>query len=194
VRRANSIPPVSSAEPSRVRCHARRHRADPEQRRGDHQGLHAGDLLAHLLLMMAGEMTCLMRQHADDFVRRLRHGERAGVDEDAAAVDEGVEMRIVDQDDADPRFGQAGRLQDRLHVIAHQRLDLGIAHDRDVLLGLSGGVDRDGEIEPGQKRGPPSRRSLHDRCRLNCHDRALSQGGMNADEVIHPALTLCSGT
>ena len=49
-------------------------------------------LLAQLCQMAAGDMAGLVREHADDLVRRLRFHQRAGIDEDAAAVDdEGVE-------------------------------------------------------------------------------------------------------
>ncbi len=79
--------------------------------------------------MAAGDVAGLVRDHADDLVRRLGLQQRARVDEHAAAGDEGVEARIVDQDDVDARFRQAGGLEDRPRVVAHQRLDLGVAHD-----------------------------------------------------------------
>ena len=80
-----------------------------------------------------------MRDDADDLVGRLRLHQRAGVDEHAPAGNEGVEARIVDQHDVDAGFGQAGRLEDRPRVVAHQRLDLGVAHHRRALLRHRGG-------------------------------------------------------
>ena len=57
--------------------------------------------------------------------------QRAGVDEDAAAVhDEGVEGAVVDDDDLDVLLGEAGGAQDRLRVVAQQLLDLGVADER----------------------------------------------------------------
>ena len=65
--------------------------------------------------MAAGEMAGLVREHADDLVRRLGVEQRAGIDEDVAAVhDEGVEGAVVEDDDLDVLLGEAGRLQDRL--------------------------------------------------------------------------------
>ncbi|KIU01686.1 hypothetical protein QU38_00350, partial [Staphylococcus aureus] len=63
---------------------ARGERADAEQHRNDHLGLCLRQLLAHLGQMAAGEMARLMRQHADDLVRRLRLQQHAVIDEDAA--------------------------------------------------------------------------------------------------------------
>jgi hypothetical protein len=91
----------------------------------------AGELLAQTHEMTTRNVTCLMGEHADDLVRRFRLHQRAGIDENAAAVgDEGVEAAVVDDDDLDVLFGKSGRLQDRLHVFAQQLLDLGIADDR----------------------------------------------------------------
>ena len=56
-----------------------------------------GKLLAQARQMAAGEVAGLVRQHADDLVRRLGIEQRAGVDEDVAAVHhEGVEAAVVD--------------------------------------------------------------------------------------------------
>ena len=67
-------------------------RAGAEQHGDDHLGLGVGKLLAQLGQMAAGQMPGLVREHADDLVRRLRLQDRAVIDEDAAAVgDERVE-------------------------------------------------------------------------------------------------------
>ncbi len=51
--------------------------------------------------MAAGQVAGLVREHADDLVRRLGVEQRAGIDEDVAAVhDEGVEGAVVEDDDA----------------------------------------------------------------------------------------------
>ena len=81
--------------------------------------------------MAAGHVTGFMREHADDFVGRFRVEQRAGIDEDVAAVHyEGVERTVVEDDHAHVLFGQVGGLENRLRVVAHQLLDLGIADDR----------------------------------------------------------------
>ena len=60
---------------------------------------------------------------------------RAVIDEDAAAVgDEGVERRIVDDDDLDVLLLEAGGAQDRPRVVAQQLLGLGVAQDRRAFL------------------------------------------------------------
>ncbi len=77
-----------------------------------------------------------MGKHADHLVRRIRIHQRAGIDEDAAAVgDEGVEGPVVDDDDLNVLLGEPGGLQKRLRVFAQQLLDLGIADDRRTLRG-----------------------------------------------------------
>ena len=81
--------------------------------------------------MTAGEVAGFVREHADDLVRRLGVEQRAGIDEDVAAVhDEGVEGAVVDDDDLDVLLGEAGHLQDRRGVVAQQLLDLGVADER----------------------------------------------------------------
>ena len=65
----------------------------------------------------------------------LRLHQRAGIDEDAAAVgDEGVEGAVVDDDDLDVLLFQAGGAQDRRGVVAQQLLDLGVADQRRALV------------------------------------------------------------
>ena len=69
--------------------------------------------------MTAGEVPGLVREHADDLVRRLGFEQRAGIDEDVAAVhDEGVEGTVVEDDDLDVLLGEAGGAQDRRGVVA----------------------------------------------------------------------------
>ena len=104
--------------------------------RDDRCGLRLGELLAQPQQMAAGQMAGFVREHADDFVRRLGVEQRAGVDEDVAAVhDEGVEGAVVEHDHSDVLLGEAGRVQDRRRVIAQQLLDLGVADDRHAARG-----------------------------------------------------------
>ena len=117
-------------------CHrAGRGRARTQKGSDDSHGLGARKLFAQALLVAAGDVTGFVRQHADDLVRRFRHQQRAGVDEDAAAGDEGVKGGIVDQNDLDTRFSKAGRLKDGPDVIGDKRLDLGVADHRYAALG-----------------------------------------------------------
>ncbi len=83
--------------------------------------------------MAASQVARLVGDNADDLVRRLRLQQRAGVDEDAPPRDEGVEARVIDQDDFNAGFGQTGGLEDGPGVVAYQRLDLSVANDCDVL-------------------------------------------------------------
>ena len=70
-------------------------------------GLGIGELLAQLRQMAAGDVAGLVREHADDLVRRLGFEQRAGIDEDVPAVhDEGVEGAVVDDDDLDVLLGR----------------------------------------------------------------------------------------
>ena len=84
--------------------------------------------------MAAGDVARLMSDHADDLVRRLGLEQGAGIDEHAPAGDEGVEGGIVDQNDLDAGAGQSGGFEDRARIVAHQRLDLGVADDRHAAL------------------------------------------------------------
>ena len=64
----------------------------PASKRDDRCGLRRGELLAQARQMAAGEMPGFVREHADDLVRRFGIEQRAGIDEDVAAVhDEGIE-------------------------------------------------------------------------------------------------------
>ena len=107
------------------------HRAGAEQHGDDHLGLGVGELLAQLGQMAAGQMPGLVREHADDLVRRLRLHDRAVIDEDAAAVgDERVERALVDDHHLDVLLFQTRGAQDRARVFAQQLLGLGVAQDR----------------------------------------------------------------
>lgn len=60
--------------------------------------------------MATGQMPGLVREHADDLVRRLRLKDRAVIDEDAAAVgDERVERTVVDDHHLDVLLLQTPR-------------------------------------------------------------------------------------
>ena len=81
--------------------------------------------------MAAGNVPGLVREHADDLIRRFRVHQRAAVDEDAAAVgDESVERAVVDDDDLNILLGEARAAQDRLRVFPQQLFRLGVADDR----------------------------------------------------------------
>ena len=80
--------------------------------------------------MAAGDVAGLVREHADDLVRRRRIGERADKDENAPTVgDEGVEGAVVEDHDLDVLRREPGGLQDRPRIVAQQFLDLGVAND-----------------------------------------------------------------
>ena len=88
------------------------------------------NFLAHAREVAAGDVTGLVREHADHLVWRLRLHEQAGIDEDAlAAGDERVDAGIVDQIDLDRPWIEAGGLEDRLRVEPHQAFDFGVADE-----------------------------------------------------------------
>ncbi len=126
--------------------------ADAEQRCDDRHGLGARELIAQTVLVAAGDVAGLMGDDADDLVGGVGLQQRAGVDEHAAAGDEGVEAWIVDEDDVDARFREPGSLEDRPRIVAHQGLDFRVAHDRHVALGKA--FDRAGR---GQQHGKQQR-------------------------------------
>jgi len=107
------------------------HRADAEDHGDDRLRRCRRQLLAQARQVPAGNVTALVRQHADDLVRRVRFHQRAGIDEDAVAVgDESVERAVVDDDGLHVLLGEAGCLEERLRVLLEQLLDLGVADDR----------------------------------------------------------------
>ena len=84
--------------------------------------------------MAAGQMAGFVRQHSDDLVRGLRLHQRAVIHENAAAIrDEGVESAVIDDDDLDVLFFEAGGTQDRPGVLAQQLLGFGVAEHRRAL-------------------------------------------------------------
>jgi hypothetical protein len=84
--------------------------------------------------MAAGEVAGLVREHADDLVRRLRLHDRAGIDEDAAAVgNERVEADLVDDHHLDVLLLQTRGAQDRPRVVAQELFGLGVTDEGQTL-------------------------------------------------------------
>ena len=81
-------------------------RAPAAGEHADHrEDLGVRDLLAQPGEMAAGDVAGLVRDDADDLVRRLGIHEGADIDEDLLAVgDEGVEGAVVDEDDLRRRW------------------------------------------------------------------------------------------
>ena len=106
-------------------------RADTGEQGHDRRRLCRCELLAQALEMAAREMSGLVRKYADDLVRGLGVEQRAGIDEDVAAVhDKGVERTVAENDDPDILLGQSRRTQNRLCIVAQQLFDLGVADNR----------------------------------------------------------------
>jgi len=81
--------------------------------------------------MSAGQMSCFVREHADDLIGRIGFAQCAVVDENSAAIgNECVEGRVVDDDDLNVLFFESGRAQDRAGVVAQQLLCFGVAQQR----------------------------------------------------------------
>ena len=104
----------------------------------DHlQDLHGAEvvqLFLHAREMAAGDVAGLVRQHADQLVRRLGAHDQAGVDKDAlAARHEGIERVVLDDHDLDRVGVEAGRLPDRRHEGPDGVLDLGVADQIEAL-------------------------------------------------------------
>ena len=110
------------------------------QHRADHgDDLRIGQRLAQPHQVVAGDVAGLVCQHADHLSGRFRIGDHADIDEDAPRVgDEGVEVVSVDQHDVDLLAGDAGRVEDRPGIVAHQGFRFRIAHQRDAALRLRG--------------------------------------------------------
>ena len=85
-------------------------RADAGEHADDRLGLRPRQLLAQAHQMAVGQVAGFVGEHADDLVRRLGVEQRAGIDEDVAAVHhEGVEAAVVDDDDLDVVLGRGRR-------------------------------------------------------------------------------------
>ena len=105
--------------------------------------------------MAAGDVAGLVGHHADQLVGRFGLENQAGVDEQLlAAGREGVELRIGHQMDLHrPGIEPRGR-EHRIGVVVQDRLDLGVANDRDAAIGqgVTGGrqhLNRDGQGRDG---------------------------------------------
>ncbi len=134
--------------------------------------------------MAALDVARLVRDDADDFVRRLGRHQGAGVHVDVAAVhDEGVEAVVLDDAHGNVLRGQVGRPEDGLGVVAQQVLDLGIADERQAALGRGGryGCDdartigerrEDGRAQASIEGGLP--RGLHGVPQASCHVLAMA--------------------
>jgi len=84
--------------------------------------------------MAAGDVSALMRNDADDFVRRFSLQQRACVYENVSAVDhESVEGVVADDANRDAAAAESCRGENRLRVVLQQCLDLGIANERQAL-------------------------------------------------------------
>ena len=128
-----------------ARCNQR---AGTENHRDDRLRARRGKLLAHARQVSAGDVTGLVREHADDLIRRLRFHQRAAVDEDAPTVcHERVERAVVDDDDLNVLLCKTRRAQNRLRVLPQQLLDFRVADDGQPLLRVrrgAGGSERGG--------------------------------------------------
>jgi hypothetical protein len=79
----------------------------------------------------AGNVPGLVRQDANDLVRRARIEQRPGIHEDAPAVHhKGVKAALIDDDDAHVLLREARRLEDGRQIFTQELLDLGVADDR----------------------------------------------------------------
>ena len=81
--------------------------------------------------MAAGDMAELVGDDALHLVDVVGRGDQARLDVDhLAAGDEGVDLRVVDQDDLDACRVEPGGLDQRPGHVAEQQLGLAVAQDR----------------------------------------------------------------
>ena len=147
---------------------ARNHQADAEDLRQQCARLVLGDACAQGGHVAAGDVAALVCDHADHLVGRLRLHQRAGVDEDVAAIEhEGVEGVILHDAYLDAPGAEAGRMEDGARVVVEQVLDLGVADQRQVLRLRGCGCQGGGQRKPAQRR-------------LHRHSRAAG-GGIEAN-------------
>ena len=132
-------------DPRRSRERAAHHGGKPENLQHQGRRLRARHLRAQPGEMAAGDMTALMRDDADHLIGVLGLHQRAGMHEHIVAVDdEGVEVFVVDDVDADSLRAEACGGEDRLGVDPDQRFGLGVADE-------PGGVGRGRRDERGGK-------------------------------------------
>ena len=110
---------------------AGRHRRRAEDQRQDHDPGRLLNAFVHSDDMAAGDVAELVRDHALDLVGIVGGGDQARMQiDDLAAGDEGVDLLIVDEDDAHVLGLKPGRLDQRPRHLAQQHLGLGVAQDR----------------------------------------------------------------
>ena len=111
--------------------------------------------------MAAGDVPGLVRDHADQLVRRFRSQNQPGVHEDRLATgDEGVELIVLDQVDADIVRLEPGGAKDRGGHRADVVLDFGVA---DRAAGAKRRVRRSQEAQRGAD-GKPAQQTRERRC------------------------------
>ena len=120
-------------------------------------GLVAGDALAQLGQMSAGDVAGLVRDDADHLIGRVGLLQGAGVDEDVAAVEhEGVVAVVPDDAHGHASTAEACGAEDGTRVVLQQVLDLGVADVAEHLC-LSGSgacAERDYAHADGGTRDP----------------------------------------
>ena len=110
------------------------HHADAEQQEQQLLALRRLEISAQRRRVRAGDVAGLMRDDADDLVRRVRLHQRFGVHEDVAAVHhERIERVALDDAHVDVLRFQAGGPEDRPRIVLQQFLDLGVADQADRL-------------------------------------------------------------
>ena len=115
-------------------------------------------MLAQPLEMATRKVSGLVREHADDFVRRLGVEKGSGVDEDVAAIhDEGIERAVAEHHDPHILLRKTGGVQDRLRVVAQQLFDFGVTDNwhpaRCTILRACGGGRGSAPGRPNRNRG-----------------------------------------
>ena len=80
--------------------------------------------------MAAGDVAKLVRDHALQLIDVVGRLDQPGLDvDDLPAVDEGVDLGIVEQDDLDAVRVEPGRLDQRPGNVLEQQLRLAVAQD-----------------------------------------------------------------
>ena len=110
-------------------------RAHAQDHRGDHRHAHALEFLAPLHEMAARHVPRFMRDHADEFRRRIHNGDEAGMHEELLPVrHEGVEVLVVHEMDFHRARIDSRSQEHGVGIFPQHGLGFGIADDRDAAL------------------------------------------------------------
>ncbi len=122
---------------------ARRHRSGAQHKAQDRNNRCFVDPVVNPDRMPSGNVTQFVRDYALELIDVVGGGQKSAVDIDNLPLrDEGIDLRIVDQDDLDALGVQACGFDERIANLLEQQLGFAVAQQRLSRCRLSGGEEQ----------------------------------------------------